>query len=362
MYNLIFLNLTGNYFGILLYNTYNNFEKKIKIIYRKKIPKWLILLLLFSFIFFLINNMYYISYFKENFTYVDIYKQNIGNKNNIIIRLLSAIFYPMLIIAFSYFSRNRKVNFILCLLLLVSNFCFSIIGSRSYIIGATFFIIYYLYINFDMKLRIKKLGSILILGLILIVFSQYFANYRMNEKFQETNYMKILKNFIYEQGITGTFLGLLKDKPELFQRGIPYILSSITGENVFQTKEGYEVAVKSKNINLIVQMSARSNKILFLEGAGMGGNYIIEMYDFLEEKGILFLSFLHTYVSLYLFSNIKKFNFEKRIFLNYILLNGYFLIPRVNFFPNIFSKRLVYILLFYLFIKFMNSIKLRKEV
>lgn len=361
IYELLFYNLIGIYLGTLIYKNKFKLKETSKKI-NNRIPIYLILILLISFVFFLINNISYALFLKKNFSYVDIYINIIANNNNVFIRSISAIFYPLLIILFSYFTRNKKINFLLCFLLLISGLCFTMIGARNHLISAIFFIIYYLLTNFNIRLKIKHIIYILLLGLILIFFSQYYGSYRLGHKLKEKNSFVILKTFIYEQGITGTYLGLLKDEPKLFERKIPYIFSSITGEKVIQNEEGYEKAIRSKNMNIGTHLSARANKNLFLNGAGMGGNYILEMYDFGGKYGIIILSLLHTYISLYLFNKINKFKFFSRIVLVYILLNGYFFIPRGNYLPNIFSQRFLYIVILYFMIKIIKTLFKERKI
>lgn len=345
IYELLFYNLIGIFLGISLFKEKNQYTEARIPVFLLKMKKVIIVILFFSFIFFCINNINYIKSLYLEGNYIDIYLGKNFVNSNFFIRIVGAIFYPLLIISMAIYRKDKKVKYLIYSLFLIANFIFSLKGSRSYFVNALFVIIFLTL----KKIDIKKIFLITLISITLIYFSQIMNNIREKDDFN-FNTHKIFKEFIIQQGITGTFLGLLNDKPELFERKIPYIFSSIIGKKIKSQKEEKINILDAGNIELCHQLSARSNYKMYTQGYGMGGNYIIEMYDFLGKYGIVFLSFLHTYFSLYFFMNIKKFIFWKQILL-ILILDGYFLIPRGTYFPFIHRVRLSYIFIIYIIFK-----------
>lgn len=362
MYDLLFFNLIGIFLCILYFD-----DKKIKLEERQEeedffrcIKKIIILLFGISFLFFIVNNFIFLKELYTKGNYVEIFLTMTSSNSNILIRGIAAIFYPLLIILLAFYNNKKPINYILFLFLVIANFIFSLKGTRAPFINSIFIVIYF-YLK---KINIKNSIIILLTFSILIFFSQFVLNIRLNEKYTNFNFRENIIGFLYSQGTTGTYLGLLKDKPELFSRKVPYIFSSVVGEKIISQTEKNDKVLFSGNIGLAYQLSARSNNEMYKKGYGMGGNYIIEMYDFLGKYGIIFLSFLHTYFSLYFFSNINKFNYYVRILL-ILILENYFLIPRVSYLPFISYLRISYIVIIYFFLyivyKFKNAISRIKD-
>lgn len=349
---LLFYNLFGIYLGMIFFNKKKYKKIKMEHFYSSKI---FFIILNICFIFFLIRNYIFLKNFYMYGNYLDIFLGNLrqyATYSNYI-RVLSAIFQPLLIIFIAFYinKENKKMKLFLFFLYGISSFMFSLIGRRIFFINSIF-VILFLSIK---KIKFKHVFISILIFLQLIFFSQIMSSYRNEKEVNNINLETMVKDFIKGQGITGTFLALLKDKPELFERKMPYIFSSFMGKTLeSQSDDSVDVKLPGR-INLAVQLSARSNYSMYKQGFGMGGNYIIEMYDLGKEYSVIILSFLFTYFSLYFFQNIHDFSFFFRSILIFIL-NGYFSIPRSSYFPNIFSINFLYILIIFLGIIFLEKI------
>lgn len=354
IYKILFYNILGILFGMLLFKS-----TKISKIYKKKelSPKTkqiFFYILIICFVFFIINNFLFLKIFYSYGGYLNYYLGVEIPKVNIFIRITSAVFYPLLIILLAYYHENKKDKYLLYFLFFSTNFIFSLKGARSPLFSSVF-ILFYLNVK---KFKIKNLIVIFCCCSCLIMSLGFFSNIRREEIEKNFGIKERVNEFILSQGITGSFIGLLKDKPELFERKVPYIFSSILGKKI-NSREDKNILLPG-NINLDTQMSARSNYSMFKNGYGMGGNYIIEMYDLGKTFGILILSFIHTYLSLYFFQNLNKFNYYFKVLL-FFVLDYYFLIPRASYFPNIFNIKLGYIVFIYLIILIIDKFFKRKR-
>lgn len=351
IYNLLFFNLSGIFFALItkdkikktFFNKNNNHKDNNQMI------KIIIIFAIISFFPYIYNNFKTYLLYKTNYSYVDLYSIKIIG-SNIFIRIIGSLYYPSILIGLSLFDKRKKYFIFFISNLLIYGIIGSVYGARNILIQMIFFIICYYYILYEKKIKLKNYFIICILGVVLIYFSQF-----MSENRNKTNVslkQDTIKTFVYNQGITGLYLALLFDYPNLFDREIPYIFSSIFGEKEVKSKEKI---LASGNIKLEKQLSARVNYSFYEKGYGMGGNYIIEMYDFGKKLGVFILSFLHIlFIKKVYRNNIKKYNLLYRILLLYYLNTVYFITPRASYFPDIFSIRLLEIFILFLFLSFLD--------
>lgn len=348
IYKILIYNLFGIILGILYFKPKIYRYRNTLILKNKKI---ILLFLFFTLIFFCLNNYSYLKKLYAVGAYLDIYLgKNFSSQG--IVRMLGIAFYPLLIISISLYNEDKCKNLLL-FLYLFSNFIFSLSGSRAAFINSVFVVIYFSI----KKIKIRNLIILVCCFLSLITFSQMLLLYRSHNKVQIKT-EKIFKEFIFQQGITGTYLALLKDKPELFIRKLPYIFS--TKKPKSQLDNSIDI-LGGNRIELAHQLSIRSNYSMYKKGMGMGGNYIIEMYDLGKEYGVLILSFFHTYIALYFFQNINRYRYLFRIFI-FLCLDQYFLMPRASYLPEIFRPRTycTVIIYFIIILIIKMSIKRRK--
>lgn len=325
IYKILIYNLFGIILGILCFKPKIYKYKNTLILNNKKI---ILSFLFFTLVFFCLNNYFYLKKLYTIGSYLDIYLGKNFSSNGVI-RILGVMFYPLLIISISLYNED-KCKKLLLFLYLFSNFIFSLGGSRAAFINSVFVVIYF-------SIKKVKFRDLIILAccfLSLILFSQMLLLYRSQNKVQIKT-EKVFKEFIFQQGITGTYLALLKDKPELFTRRLPYIFASKKPKS--QLDNSIDI-IGGNGIELAHQLSIRSNYSMYKKGMGMGGNYIIEMYDLGKEYGVLILSFFHTYIALCCFQNINRYKYLFRIFI-FLYLDQYFLIPRASYLPEIFRPR-----------------------
>lgn len=352
--DILFFNLLGIVLAEKLYNPVkilkNNFIKIDKI--RNRILIFIVLILFIPYLKFSIDILKVLRSFK----YEDIYKfgiQYFYKKNTM---LIEQIFYSIFLtaipfgLAFQNSSKKNKLFFIL-----MGNIAYFFIflrGNRGQFITFLFFSFWYLNYFDIVKLNIKKIIIFMIILLIPIIG---MSKYRANKKIERINFsiVKSINDVLYSQGTTGSYLVLLNEKKEIFQQEhIKYIISGISGyRSRKQNIESYEKIMESKNVNLDNKLSSILNKKMFLNGNGMGGNYIIEMYDFGGNIAVFILSFLLTLFFVKIDTSIFNYSFLIKVIFLYYLPKVFF-IPRNNYFIHIRMLDICKIIFVYFFVEF----------
>lgn len=326
IYKILLCNIFGILFAILSFR--KNKIVSQKIFMPNIIKKILFNSLIVTGIFFCINNYFYIKNLYMNGRYLDIYLGENFYSTNFIFLLIGFVFYPILIVILSLYGNDKKYNKIFFGIYIATNFVYSLRGPRSSLIASIFVVIYFTI----KKIKIKNVIQLIVIFFILVFFSQFMLGFRGKYK-DDIRFHRIVKEFIYQQGITGTYLGLLKDNKQLFQRKIPYLFSSVFGKSPSSQADKKIDVLSPGNISLKIQLSARTNYSMYRSGMGMGGNYIIEMYDLAGNIGIFILSFLHMYLGLWIFIDLDRFKpFMKAFFI--LMLERYFISGRTSFFPE----------------------------
>lgn len=326
--SILIINLLGIILGMLI-----KIKKRSRKYLRKnKIKKNIIFIILTVFAFFYFKENILILKILSKYSYLEYYKLGSGYfyQNNIIEKACYNIFLFTLPFALALEETSKKEKIFLIILNLLDSFIITLRGGRSAFLACICFSIWYLYNQKILKINLKKIISI---GMIFFILIVGLENYRNKEKIiKEFSILKITKEVIYSQGTTGTFLALLKEKPEIFEKNkVPYIFSSLIGfRSKQQDEKTYDKIVSSKNVVLANRMSTSLNKKLFLSGAGIGGNYLMEMYLFGGMIGIVFLSALQTMCLNFIDKNYNNFSWLIRSFL-IMIIPKIFLVPRNNY-------------------------------
>lgn len=353
---LLFINLIGIFMGLII-----PISSIRKIVEKEEKKKYVIFILIIIFISFYLKFSYEILKILKNYSYGDYYKIGMKslNKSNLLEKICYNIFLFSIPFGLSLRKLSKKEKIFLIFINLFSLFLIVLRGTRSAFFSGICFTIWYLNKENIIKINIKKL---FVIGTFLIVLIIFFENIRNNKRIDNFNIIKISKSVIYNQGTTGTFLCLLKEKPEIFEQNkIPYIFSNIIGfRSTKQDEETYQKIKNSTNVVLANRMSTSLNKDKWLLGNGMGGNYIIEMYDFGGKIGILILSLILTLFFKFVDKNYFYFSWLKRSFLIYIIPK-FFLIPRNNYLIYISFVDLIKFIFVYFLILTLENIFIKRR-
>ncbi|MGO3801515.1 MAG: O-antigen polysaccharide polymerase Wzy [Fusobacterium sp.] len=369
IYNILYLNSIGILIGIIIIylkkRTINNINYR-KQLSNKIIIKYLeyIIIILFGYVLF--NN---ISIFKNiiNLGYKSIYlKPNIKNINY----YLNVIFQILSIIYFSLKPLDSKKFKVIIFLLTINQLIISLSGSRGQLLIFLIFIFAYLEIVNVFKFKFKYL---IIVFMVIALYSEFLvqmrATYgtRTDSKTINISKVKELPNkFLKSQIGTVGMIGYLKTFPEIVD-GENYgkmIFSSFYNfyDSIFRkeirnkkAEFNYEKGVRSSNFSRI---SYIVNYKILKEGGGLGGNYIVEMYECGKEYGVLFFSIFFIFI-IYYFENILKKN--RNIYLNIfsiMVLGKIFYAPRSYYF-NFNIRTYLWICLIYFIMKKLIKIEVK---
>lgn len=342
---LLFFNILGTFIGVL-YCVIKKEEKIEEKIEGKKQIRYIrntIIICICLLPIFLIRE-YSILKKLYQISYADIYKIGIPslNSNNFFLNYIGTIYQCTVFLIFALVPKKNNHKIIMSVLYIITIFIFSLRGARSNLFSGIFMLIWYYHYFYEKKIKIIAVSSIFI---FLIIISNIVESYRNNNFNNNQNiFIEKIENFIYSQGITGTLLSIPQTHPEIFVgEKVPYIISSFTGEKIVSQGLEYNKVEKSKNIHLAQKMSYKLNKSLYISGAGVGGNYILEMFDFGKNIGIFFLSALFIIAIQYYSESIKKSN---KIWMKAFLISqvsSIFMVPRENY---IFLSNIKYIIIY----------------
>ena len=368
IYNMLILNNLGILIGIIMIYFLKPIKNRYKIRYEKKIIlKYIGFILVISFIFILkedLNNI------KEviKIGYAESYLR-VNDKN------LSYYFITMFSIFLMIYlalkpKKNKKMMMILIISILIA-FVSSFSGSRGKFLVKLIFFIWYLEVQNYFK--IKKKYAILLVFLVFLYsnkLSNIRANYGKNNysvsKIESLKIMELPLKFLESQNGTASIIGYIKIFPEIVE-GENYgkmILSSYyTFYDSFFRKE-LLVKNKSKEIGVKINNASRISYIVNYNyvkmGGGLGGNYIVEMYEVGREIGVLFLS---SFFVLLIFCLENLFKKDKSIYMNIFVLMVFeeiFMAPRSFYFRFEMKKYLWICLGYFILLNFIKQIKIKK--
>ncbi|MFR9018586.1 MAG: O-antigen polysaccharide polymerase Wzy [Fusobacterium sp.] len=356
--DILFWNLLGIIIAEKLYNPSriikNNFLKKNTL--RNQILLGIILILFIPYLKFSIDILKSLNSFK----YEDIYRLGIQYFYKQNTSLIEQIFYSVFLVSISFglaLSNSTKKSKIFFIIMgNIGYFLIALRGNRGLFITFLFFSFWYLDYFKIIKLNIKKIVVFMIILLIPIIM---ISKYRHSKQIDIIDFsiIKNVNDVLYSQGTTGSYLVLLNERKEIFQQEhIKYLISGISGYRVKkQDTEAYNEIMNLRNVNLDHKLSSVLNKKLFLKGNGMGGNYIIEMYDFGGNIAVFLLSFLLTLFFIKIDASIFKYNFLIKGTMLYYFPKIFF-IPRNNYFIHIRILDICKIIFVYFLIEFFTLI------
>jgi hypothetical protein len=353
---MLFLNIAGIVFGMLV-NLGDNV--KIKIIdyqntANNSIMKLLLILSILSLPFIIKRQIHLLNNIKK-LGYTSLYLGKAEDDLTLLENVFTTLYRVCCTLNILFISRKNKYSLLIIVLYLILGILTSLSGSRSDLFGVILFLVGCYCLLFNKKIKITLIFFFLILFPLLSAIMNLISG-RSDE-------FKLVNLFIEGLGGTGAYLVLAFEKPFLFLNNhVPYIFAPIIGDNFGpQSEQSYTLIMASTNVSMGAKLSAILDRNLFVSGAGMGGNYILEMYDFLEMPGIFFLSMISIMIIIFFSKKYIVSNKYMKIILSIIFVRLP-LIPRATYFSiNIgYILRMLglYILLFS-FIKYALPIKHR---
>lgn len=299
--------------------------------------------------------------FIKEIGYLGVYLGRLRELNfSYIIRISTTLF------TYNYYifllARPKYKNFkILTILFLIISLMEALKGGRMSLIVRILLIIWYLVTIYKKKI---KFISIFFLGVFIFSLSFLIETLRNNKKIEMSSIVNKLGEFLYGQGVSVILIGFYKD----FKDKIPnklYLFSPIT-DLVSQIKN-YKIYSLGQSDKLIEvssdfgqNMSYFLNKQVYLDGMGLGSNYMAELLTFLGTNfffiGCIFLGIQIVYFQ----NNIQK---SKIYFLFFIcFLENLFISGRATFFFSLinFVKLLGYYFIVLIISIIIKNLKLKR--
>lgn len=327
--DLIFCNILGIYLALIFCKDIKYKHKNI--IYKKNYLKIIKILVLFSLPFFIYTEYSFLKNLSK-YSYLELFKigaQNIKSNNILYIEIIRNLYIGLIYLGLLFVSKKKSEK-----IFFIGNFIFfnavlTLRGQRGYLITAIFFVIYYICHMYEIELKIKK---IFLLGIILILFSQFFSSYRIkNINGKKIAVIKKIEYFIYEQGVSGGFLVVPKVLKTLYEKNNLFILGPYLGGKLNGQSEKNIPIIKKEKVPLAPKISYLLDRELYLKGAGTGGNYILEMFDIGGKIGIIIFSYIFIFITIKISEYIK---YGKMNIIRYLLIlkfSNLFLSPRNNY-------------------------------
>ena len=221
-------------------------------------------------------------------------------------------------------------------------------GSRGALILPILFYFWYLgnFYKIDQKKYVKRF---VIIAIILISFSQFYAQYRVNSD-KSYDYSKIF-SFLTDQGRSVSLISLyIENKNSMPKTSLGYIFEPLTFPFIYVfnrnlLSHGQNVSSVLLLDNLNHRLTYYLNESYYLKGGGLGSSYIAEAYQFGYIGIVLFSALLP-----YLISIVYKYS-DKRIvvFFSFIIITHIFMIARAQYFINMWII-LKYVMFYFIFI------------
>lgn len=360
IYKILILNNIGLILGVLIIYKFKpkanlkriNIEKKQYICLFFYILLGTLLYIVFKNIT-IIKNIMNLGYVKS---YLTVTNDGIGNYIIIIINMMFIIFFSIK----PQYNKKTKVIFLIFLGL---GFLNSFKGSRSLFLANLIFLIWYLEF---MGYFVLKMRYIAILFLAICFYSQFMVNFRNsfgneNLKEKKVHILELPNEFLKSLNGTSKIIGYLKTHPSIISsenNGKMILTSFYTFYNSFFKPElnlykKYDLDIGRKASHFR-RISYIVNANMVKEGKGIGGNYIVEMYEVGREYGVIILSLFFIMLVYFLENILRK---DNSVYLNIfviLLFQKIFLAPRSSYFDILF-REYIYICLVYFIV--LNIIK-----
>lgn len=287
---------------------------------------------------------------------------------------IMVLFGYFIIIFLSLKCKNKKLVKKVSGVYLFVLFIGSLTGSRGHFLIGVIFIIWYLEMMNIYKLKKK---TIVLLLLFVFLYSDALSNLRQyygktsSEKIKVFEVQNILDKpirFLKSQNGSGSMIGYLKVYPEIIDgdNNGKMIMSSIymffdsffRKELVLGRKINYDIGRKKSDFS---RVSYIINYEKVKRGYGLGGNYIVEMYEVGREYGVFILSIIFVFI-IYWLENLIRLDISiySNIFAM-MVLNNIFMAPR-SYYLDFNIRSYLYILGFYFIISQMIIILKRRRI
>lgn len=368
VYNILILNNLGILIGIIIIYFLKSVKNRYKIRTEKKIIlKYITFILLISFIFVLKENL---NNIKEviRIGYVASYLRVQDKNLSYYIITIFSIFFTIYLGVKP--TKNKKMIIVLIVSILIA-FISSFSGSRGKFLIQLVFFIWYLEVQGYFK--IKKRYAIILVFLVFI-YSSKLVNIRENygkssysvNKIENLKIKELPLQFLESQNGTASLIGYLKIFPEIIEGenygkmilGFYYTFyDSFFRKELLIKNKSKEVGEKISNVSRI---SYIVNYDYVRKGSGLGGNYIVEMYEVGRETGVLFFSSFFVLLIFYLENLFKK---DKSIYINIFVLMVFeviFMAPRSIYFDFSIRQYLWICLCYFILSNFIKQIKIKK--
>ena len=209
-------------------------------------------------------------------------------------------------------------------------------GGRMEFVLNIFLVFSYYIIIYNKEIKIKILSY----GVLVIIFSQLVSYMRAEVIDRKLLILDIFKDFFSEQGNSLLVLGInLIKKDEFIKMKFTQIFAPII-EGILRIRNFEVFKFQSEKLieisnNLNFHLSYLYIKDYYLQGMGIGNNYLAEIYNF---GGLIAIIIFGIFIG-YFFLKFEDIIKKKRSFLYFgipIILNIY-ISPRASFFPNLFN-------------------------
>lgn len=296
------------------------------------IGKWLMIL---SFPFILCLIYFQIKYILD-FGYLTIYTGEIADIKYPL-PYLSYVTYPFFYgfcLICSAAAPQKSFNKYVGLLLFVSLFE-SFKGGRFSLIGPILFFFWYSSVIYKSKYKPRKL----LLPLLLLVALISVLTLR-RDKSDNVDISKVTFSIIASQGRSVQLFSLyLENKEQVEKYGkymitsnllLPYLVVKYPSK-LFQSQNTETVMISNNFKDIITYVLSPE---YYLSGGGMGGTYIVEIY----ELGLVFCIFFSICFGVFLY-NFSKLTINSTLvrFISYFLFLYIFIMPRAEALPNILN-------------------------
>ncbi|MHA8083437.1 O-antigen polysaccharide polymerase Wzy [Aquirufa sp. A-Brett2-15D] len=295
--------------------------------------------------------------------YLSIYNGDIANVKYPI-PFLTYVTYPFFYgfcLICSAVPSKKIFNRFFIILLCISIFE-SFKGGRFSLVSPILYFFWFSTLVYHTNFKLKKL----LIPFILLISLISFLTLNRDKSENSVDVNKVAFSIIASQGRSVQLFSLyLDNKPQVEKYGkymitsnllLPYLVIKYPSK-IFQSQNTESVMISNNFKDIITYVLSPD---YYLSGGGMGGTYIVELY----ELGLLFCIFFSLIfgIFLYNFSNLTINSVFFR-FISYFLFLYIFIMPRAEALPNflnLIKLVFVYLLLKFVFV-FFNKIQPQKN-
>lgn len=252
----------------------------------------------------------------------------------------------MLGLAFLFASiLSKKKFFIIAIFVIILKTMALFKGVRGEFLVSLLFLVWYYY-QFITTKDIKVLLTVTI-GFLAIVLMQFMLFFRLNMEFAFISFSDVLVNFFAANGTTILVLEhMIDSKDEFINNRLPYIIEPLIS---FSSYGGNSLNKLEHSNFLADHLTYFLSPNRYLNGEGIGGSFLGELYD-LGFLGFILGSVLLGYMIMYLEKLFKSS--QLMLLLSFPIVYAIIWMPRGSFFPSIQSLYLIVI--FYFIYKYLN--------